>query len=137
MTNRDDAPIACTLGGNDYRERLAWIAQLNRDGLQSHRRTAMSLELHYAAAVRDRVRQLARQESECCAFLGFAVHESAGQVRMTITVPERASEIASDLLAPFLATSGAENEQQTGRCSPGADGCCQQDEKHPDPQGDH
>jgi hypothetical protein len=64
MTSRDDAPIACTLGGNDYRERLAWIAQLNRDGLRSHRRDAMTLELHYAATVRDRVYQLVRQEAD-------------------------------------------------------------------------
>jgi hypothetical protein len=137
MTNRDDAPIACTLGENGYRERLAWIAQLNRDGLQSYRRTAMSLELHYAAAVRDRVHQLVRQEAECCAFLGFAVNESGDQVNVTITVPERAGEIAGDLLAPFLATSGAESEQQTGRDSPGGAGCCQWDKKHPDPRGDH
>jgi hypothetical protein len=71
MTSRDDErPIACTLGRNDYRERLAWIAQLNRVGLRSHRRDLMTLELHYAAAVRHRVHQLVRQEAECCAFLG-------------------------------------------------------------------
>jgi|RhiMetdeSRZDD1v2_1073273.scaffolds.fasta_scaffold06066_8 hypothetical protein len=125
MSTRDETPIACTLGGNDYRDRLAWIAQLNRDGLQSHRRDAMTLELHYAAAVRDRVHQLVRQEAECCAFLGFAVNESGDQVSVTITVPERAGEIANDLLAPFLATNSAEREQQTGPCSSGGSGCCQ------------
>jgi hypothetical protein len=102
MTSKDETPIACTLGGNDYQERMAWIAQLNRDGLQSSRRDASTLELHYAGAVRDRVHQLVRQESECCAFLEFAVDESADQVRVTITVPTRAGEIAGDLLAPFL-----------------------------------
>ena len=125
MRSRDETPIACTLGGNDYHQRLAWIAQLNRDGLQSHRRDAMTLELRYAAAVRDRVHQLVRQEAECCAFLGFAVNESADQVSVTITVPERAGEIAGDLLAPFLATSDAKSEPQTGRCSSGGTGCCQ------------
>src|SRR5688572_5905266 len=125
MRSRDETPIACTLGGNDYHERLAWIAELNRDGLQSHRRDAMTLELRYAAALRDRVHQLVRQEAECCAFLGFAVDESADHVRVTITVPERVAEIAGDLLAPFLATSGAESERQTGRCSSGGAGCCQ------------
>lgn len=125
MTNRDETPIACTLGGNDYHERLAWIAQLNRDGLQSHRRDATSLELHYAAAVRDRVRQLVRQEAECCAFLEFAVTESADQVTVTITVPDRAGEIAGDLLAPFLPSGSAEGDQKTGRSTSGGAGCCQ------------
>jgi hypothetical protein len=123
MSGKDETPIACTLGGNDFHERLAWIAQLNRDGLQSHRRDAMTLELRYAAAVRDRVHQLVRQEAECCAFLGFAVSESADHVSVTITVPERASEMAGDLLAPFLPSGSAEREQQAGCCSSGGGGC--------------
>ena len=125
MKSRDETPIACTLGGNDYQERLEWIAQLNRDGLLSHRRDAMTLELQYAVAVRERVNQLVRQEAECCAFLGFAVHELADRLSVTITVPERACEIASDLLAPFLATSGAESDPYTEGCSSGGAGCCQ------------
>jgi hypothetical protein len=115
MTSRDDTPIACTLGGNDYHERLAWIAQLNQDGLQSHRRGARTLELHYGAAVRDRVHHLVKQESGCCAFLAFAVAESADQVRVTITVPARAEEITDDLLAPFLTTGGAETSRLNAR----------------------
>jgi hypothetical protein len=66
--------------------------------------------------VRDRVHQLVTQEAECCAFLGFAVSESVDQVIVAITVPERAGEIADDLLAPFLPSDGAQNDQQPGRC---------------------
>jgi hypothetical protein len=111
MTARNETPIACTLGGNDYHERLAWIAQLNRDGLRSHRRDATTLELRYAGTVRDRVRQLVRQEAECCAFLAFTVNESADQVSVTISVPERATQMADDLLAPFLPLEGAADQQ--------------------------
>jgi hypothetical protein len=124
MTSRDEAPIACTLDRNDYQERLAWIAQLNRDGLRSHRRDVMTLKLLYAAAVRDRVHQLVRQEAACCAFLGFAVDESPDQVSVTITVPERAGGIADDVLAPFLSSGSAKDEQQVGRLSSGDVGCC-------------
>jgi hypothetical protein len=124
MTSRDETPIACTLGANDYHERVAWIAQLNRDGLQSHRRYATTLELRYAVVVRDRVHQMVRQEAECCAFLTFAVSESADQVSVTITVPERASQIAGDLLAPFLPSGGDEREQQADRCPSGGGACC-------------
>jgi hypothetical protein len=102
MTSRDKEPIACTLTGNDYRERLAWIAQLNRDGLRSHRRGATSLELLFDAAVGDRVHQLVKREAECCAFLQFAVDESPDHVRVTVTVPEPAREMADELFAPFL-----------------------------------
>lgn len=35
-------PIACTLGAGAYRERLAWIAELNRSALQSVRREGHS-----------------------------------------------------------------------------------------------
>jgi hypothetical protein len=124
MTSRDETPIACALGRNDYHERLAWIAQLNRDGLRSHRRDVMTLELHYSTAVRDRVHQLVKQEAECCAFLGFAVDESPDQVSVTITVPERACGIADDPLAPFQPAGSAEDEEQAARCAPGGAGCC-------------
>ena len=85
----NNAPIACTLVGTDYAERLAWIASLNRDGLLSHERHEAALELRYASTVRHRVRELVRKEAECCAFLTFALDESRGDVRLTITVPAR------------------------------------------------
>jgi len=41
----NNAPIACTLGGTDYAERLAWIAKLNHDGLLTHERKDAALEM--------------------------------------------------------------------------------------------
>jgi hypothetical protein len=80
---------------------------------------------HYGAAVRDRVRHLVRQEAECCAFLTFAIDESADQVTVTITVPERAGERADEALAPFLPSGAADSEHQVGRSLSGGTGCCQ------------
>ena len=105
MANPHQVPIACTLTGGGYTERLAWIAQLNDDGLRGYRREATSLQLHYTAEVRERVHELVRNESTCCAFLMFAIDESPDDVRVTITVPERARDVVDEVLAPFLPAS--------------------------------
>lgn len=123
MTQQQDVPIACTLSGGDYDERLTWIAHLNRDGLRAHRRRATSLELEYATRVRDRVYEFVRQEAACCAFLTFAVDESSDQVRVTITVPDRARDMADDLLAPFLSRQDAPPSPMRGCCGSGVDRC--------------
>ena len=116
------APIACTLGGTDYAERLAWIASLNRDGLLGHQRRNATLELRYAQTVRDRVHELVRKESECCAFLTFAVDESGRDVRLTIAAPDRASDVADAFFEPFLTCEPPPSA--SGRCSHPGNDCC-------------
>ena len=118
----NNAPIACTLGGADYAERLAWIARLNHDGLLGHERHDAALELRYATTVRDRVHALVRKESECCAFLIFALDESGSDVLLTITAPDRARDAADLFFEPFL-TSEAPSST-SGRCSHPGNGCC-------------
>jgi len=118
----NNAPIACTLGGADYTERLAWIASLNHDGLLSHQRHDAALELRYATTVRSRVHALVRKESECCAFLAFALDESHGDVRLTITAPDRVRDTADLFFEPFLTLEAPAST--SGRCSHPANGCC-------------
>jgi hypothetical protein len=101
MTN-EETPIACTLATDAYRERLAWIARLNEDGLQSCRRRANILELRYKAAVRERVYELMRREAECCGFLRFEVAESDDGLRLTIKAPEEVNADAAPIFEPFL-----------------------------------
>jgi hypothetical protein len=108
MTN-EETPIACTLTGDAYQNRLAWIARLNEDGLQSWARHATVLELHYNAAVRERVHELMRREAECCGFLRFDVAESDEGLRLTITAPEEVAAGATALFEPFL-TSALDTE---------------------------
>jgi hypothetical protein len=69
MTTPDTPPIACTLAPADYLARLAWIAELTRDGLLHSERRDLELELHYALETADRVREMVRTERECCAFI--------------------------------------------------------------------
>lgn len=118
----NDAPIACTLAGTDYTERLAWIASLNRDGLLSHARHDGVLELLYAPAVRSRVQALVQKESECCAFLTFTLDESGGDLRLTVAAPDRVRESADLFFEPFLASAAP--APLTGRCAHPASGCC-------------
>ena len=96
------APIVCTLTPGNFKSRMEWIGDLARDGLTAHRRDGLTLHLTYALAAADRVREMVRQEQECCAFLGFAVREDAGAMRVTITAPETARETAEMLFQQFV-----------------------------------
>ena len=102
MSKRGEPPIACTLQGGSYQERLAWIAELAGDGLSGVTRDDLRLELRYAADVASRVREMVRKEQVCCAFLDFDLTETSGEVRLTITAPESAREIADALFEQFV-----------------------------------
>jgi hypothetical protein len=103
--NREATPIACTLQPGDYRERVAWIAELARDGLLGMSRDDLRLELRYARRVADRVREMVGKEQSCCAFLDFELSESNDGVRLTITAPERARAVADALFEQFVAAA--------------------------------
>jgi hypothetical protein len=102
MDRGDDAPIACTLQPGDHQARLAWIAELAREGLLDVSRDDLRLELKYAASVAGRVREMVRKEQQCCAFLRFDLSDIDEGVRLTITAPERTREVADALFEQFL-----------------------------------
>jgi len=107
MSIPDAEPIACTLAPSAYRDRLNWISVLTRDALRNYMRAGLTLELHYAAEARDRVREMVRNEQTCCAFLRFDVHHTANEVVVTITAPEAAREAADSLFEQFIAGAPA------------------------------
>lgn len=102
MVARDELPLACTLSPGTYQARLAHLAELAHEGLRAHSRQELVLDLRYAPEFAKRVREMVREEEECCAFLTFALTEAADEVRLTITAPERAREAADLLFALFL-----------------------------------
>jgi hypothetical protein len=102
MDGRGTAPIACTLQPGDYKERLAWIADLARDGLLGVCRDDLRLELRYASSVAARAREMVAKERECCAFLDFEIAETGEGVCLTITAPERARDAADALFEQFV-----------------------------------
>ena len=100
-------PIACTLAGGDFRERLAWIAALTRDTMRSYDRDDLVLNLRYAPEAASCVREMVRKEQTCCGFLTFEMHEFRDEVRLTVTAPENARAVADALFEPFIAAARA------------------------------
>ena len=97
-----DLPIACSLTGSSFEARIAEIAQLMRDGLRGFERRDLILDLRFAPEVSSRVREMTQKEQACCGFLDFSIHESPDEIRLTITAPERARDVADALFDQFL-----------------------------------
>jgi hypothetical protein len=102
MNTQDQLPVACTLEGGTYRERIASIEALARDGLRDVKRNDLRLELTFSPDVVSRVREMVSQERECCGFLQFELTETAEDVRVTITAPERARDVADAVFEQFV-----------------------------------
>jgi hypothetical protein len=101
-TAMENLPIACTLIEGDFRDRLAWIAELTRDALQGYERADLTLKLRYAREAVQRVQDMVRKERACCAFLTFEMREQADEVWVTIKAPEEIRPTADALFEPFL-----------------------------------
>jgi hypothetical protein len=101
MTTPNTPPIACTLAPGEYQRRLAWIAELARDGLRSSERRDLVLELHYALEAADRVREMVRRERTCCAFLTFDLQETPEEIQLVIRAPEDARGALDMLFGQF------------------------------------
>lgn len=93
--------IACTLMGDSYVDRIAWIANLNRRALLATRREDRSLILTYRPEAAADVEELVQRERECCAFLSFDVIKHDGEIVLTISAPPDAGPILDDVFAPF------------------------------------
>ena len=107
MTIAEAPPIACTLAPEAFKDRLAWIAALNKDALRKYERRDLVLELSYAPEARERVREMVRNEQACCAFLAFELREAGNEIRLTVTAPETAREAADALFEQFVANAPA------------------------------
>ncbi|WP_199257928.1 hypothetical protein [Paracoccus binzhouensis] len=100
-TSSEAAPIACTLEVGDFKDRLAWIANLNRDALLGSRRDDLRLELTYAPHALKDVREMVHREQRCCAFLSFDLLVEDDVIRLVVTAPEEAREAAELVFEPF------------------------------------
>jgi hypothetical protein len=97
-----ETPIVCTLDMGGFKQRLAWIAELNRDALRSHERDGLVLHLRYSARSADRIKEMVHREKQCCGFLRFDVRDEGNDVLLTITAPEEARIAAETLFEQFV-----------------------------------
>lgn len=98
-TNRNVA-IACTLSPQDRKSQVDRI-HLLRAALRAVEREPLKLHLTYASEATEKVREVVKVESACCAFLDFDLREAAHGVQLTITAPERAQGAAEVLFNQF------------------------------------
>jgi len=115
----DESPIACTLAPGALQDRLAAIAALMRDGLRHYERRDLILDLRYATELRERVREMVRGERACCGFLAFDLRETPNDVRLIITAPETAREVADTIFEQFVSAAPSLS-QSACSCAPRA-----------------
>ncbi len=95
------APIACTLDGDSYKQRVAAIRGLFDRALKHSRRDDGQLQLTFDAAAASEVQELVDKERACCAFLDFWLTDGDGVVKLIISIPPNAVHATDDLLEPF------------------------------------
>jgi O-methyltransferase involved in polyketide biosynthesis len=98
--------IACSLSDEELPQRLAEMAAIGRDALLAVSPEGV-LHFHADAATRERLEAVIAAESACCSFLGFDLVEDAGELVLTVTAPEGAEPLASELIGAFAGDSRA------------------------------
>jgi hypothetical protein len=101
---KNPSVVACTLAAADYRDRLAWIEELNATALNDYRREGARIELTYHPSAEARVREFVRCERKCFCFLDFTIRRENNAVILEITAPEDTGEAADALFATYSAT---------------------------------
>src|SRR5690348_14133862 len=100
-----DLPIACSLSATELPKRLAEMADLGRSALIDARTEPLEAQLRFGAGagIRDRLEAVVAAESQCCAFLTMRVHVEPDAVLLTISAPEGAEAVLSELVDAFRA----------------------------------
>src|SRR5688500_534883 len=95
-----DPQIACTLNADERPKRLAEIRAIGESSLVSVAPEGV-LRLRADQATRGRLAGIIAAESACCSFLDFDLREEGAELVLTITAPEGAEALASDLVSAF------------------------------------
>jgi hypothetical protein len=81
-----DNPIVCTLTAADYRDReTAWLKLKPFVRASTPVPGGMTFSFALVTGLQESLTELVRLEAECCAWMTFAMAESADAVRLSIT----------------------------------------------------
>jgi hypothetical protein len=100
----DWAPDACTLPTAERPLRVAEFDDLFAFVVRAERREPQRLDVVLRRIVEAPARDLARRESECCAFFTFEFEPAGNDVVMHIAVPPEYVEVLDALEAHITAT---------------------------------
>jgi hypothetical protein len=97
--------IACTLDRAQMRQRGGDIRALGRAALTSVDRGERHVVLRFrpGPGIREQVEQLVAAESECCAFLDFAITHERDATVVTIVSPPEGAPVMHELADRFSA----------------------------------
>jgi hypothetical protein len=104
-----ELPIACSLTADEMPARLAEMASVGRDALDSADAdgTRAVLRFRRHAGTRDRLAAIVAAESECCAFLVTELVDEAQAVVLTIEAPQGAEPVLDQLVEAFGGSGAA------------------------------
>jgi len=96
-----ELPIACTLTAAGLRERLAEMSALGDEALLSSETQTGRALLRFEPSARERVDAIVAAESQCCAFLGFALTDTPAALELAITAPPGAEPVLEEIVFAF------------------------------------
>lgn len=99
----EKTPIACSLSGDDYQQRLAAVQAIGRRAwLDTEVRSdGVTLTFRNDGDVRDELMALAAAESDCCPFLAISLDADGSRLRVSISGPVEAIPIVRDVARSF------------------------------------
>ena len=113
----DEPAIACSLGAEDYRQRLSAIRKLGEAALLDveARPDGALLSFRNSERVRDELSSIVDGEAACCAFLELSVVADGERLTLAISAPPEAMPVVKDIMASFQGMPFASEEEEQAR----------------------
>ena len=94
--------LACSLTGEEMRERAAEARALAGRALMGREPTAEGLRLRFreSPGVEEAVRSFVRREKQCCPFFDFELRRAGDGLELAVAAPPEARGLLDSLFAP-------------------------------------